>query len=82
MSVEPVTPLLGFEIRQPDNFGCSRQVGFGNANGADLVIVGVSLFEFAHLTAFQDQRFSVDGSEASRHFKAVAGGFQDDDVVG
>src|SRR5260221_1086886 len=36
MRMEPITPLLGFEVRNPNLFGGARQIGFANAHGADL----------------------------------------------
>ena len=54
MSQQPVPPLLSFEIRNPNLFGGAGQIGFANAHRADLVIIGMGLFEPAQMSTFQD----------------------------
>src|SRR5438876_5091171 len=81
MRVEPITPLLRFEVRNPNLFGGARQIGFANAHGADLIIIGVSFLEFAHLATLQDQRFAVDGGQASNYLEAVTGGFEQEEIL-
>src|SRR6266849_11080615 len=82
MSMEPVTPFLRFEVRNPNLFGGARQIGFANAHGADLIIIGVSFLEFAHLATLQDQRFALDGGQASNYLEAVTGGFEHEEILG
>ena len=80
--MEPITPLLRFEVRNPNLFGGARQIGFANAHGADFIVIGVSFLEFAHLATLQDQRFAVDGGQGSDDLEAVAGGFEHEEVLG
>src|SRR5258708_38608344 len=42
MNVEQVAPLLGLEVRHPNDSGSAGQVGFADSYGADLIIVGVA----------------------------------------
>src|SRR5437867_3081275 len=82
MRVEPITPLLRFEVWNPNFFGGARQIGFANAHGADLIIIGVSFLQFAHLATLQDQRFALDRRQASDYLEAVTGGLQHEEILG
>lgn len=54
MGMEPIAAFLGLGVGDPDGFGRAGQPGFADADGADLIVVGVGLFEFAEVAAFQD----------------------------
>src|SRR5438093_8992568 len=82
MRMEPITPLLSFEVRHPNLFGGASQISFANAHSADFIIIGVSFLEFAHLATFQNQRFAVNRGQASHYLEAVAGSFEHEEVMG
>src|SRR5438876_6567944 len=82
MSMEEVPTFLGFGVWQPDHFGRARQVSFTYAHRTDLVVVGVSFLELAHMTTLQDQSAAPNGGQSPHHVEAVAGSFQDEEVLG
>jgi len=80
VSVKPVAPLLSFQVGHPDFFGGARQVGFADAHGADLVVVGMRLLELAQMTALQDLGLAPDRREGAHDLEAVARSFQDNQI--
>ena len=80
--MEPVAPFLGFGIRHPDGFGGASQISLADAHGADLVIVGMSFLELAHLATLQHQGFALDGRQRAHDLEAVARSFQHEQVLG
>ena len=82
VGMEQIPPFLGFGVRNPNLFGGTSQVRFANAHRANLIIVGVSLLEFADVATLQDPRLALDGGQAAHHLETVTGGFQHEEVLG
>ena len=81
VGVEAIPSLLGFGVRDPDDSCRAGQVALGDADGADLVGVGVGLLEFAQVGTFEDQSPSAERLEGAHDVEAVAGGLQDNEVL-
>ena len=82
VGVEPVPPLLGFGIGHPDLLGGAGQISLADAHGADFVVIGVRLLELAQMAALQDLGLTRQRRQAAHHLKAVARGFQHEQVLG
>src|SRR5689334_13766198 len=82
MSMEEVPTFLTFGVWQPDDFGRACQVSFANAHSTDLVIVGMAFLEPAQMTALQNQGPPANGGQSPNDVEAVAGSFQDEEVLG
>ena len=82
VSVEPVAPFLGLGIGHPDDLGGAGQVGFADAHGTDLVVVGVRLLELAQMAALQHPRLAPDGRQRADDLEAVARSLQQHEVLG
>ena len=76
VGMEQIPPFLGFGVRNPNLFGGTSQVRFANAHRANLIIVGVSLLEFADVATLQDPRLAVNGGQAAHHEESCCGGGQ------
>ena len=81
VSMKPVAPFLGFGIRHPDGFSGASQISLANAHGADLVVVGMSFLELAHLATLQHQGLALNGGQRAHDLEAVAGSFQHEQVL-
>jgi hypothetical protein len=82
MGMIPVPSLLGWFVGHPDFFGGASQPCFGDAHGADLVIVGMGFLELAQMAAFQHLGATTRFLEQAHYLKAVAGSFQDHEILG
>jgi hypothetical protein len=81
MDVKKIAPLLGFEVRDPNDSCRPGQVGFGDSYGADLVVVGVSFLEFAQVAALHDHRLALNLRQNPNDVEAVTGSFQHQQVL-
>src|SRR5215831_9680844 len=81
MRVEPVAALLGLFIRHPHLSGRPGQVSLADAHRAHFVVIGVGFFEFAQMTTLQHQCAAANCSQRAHHLKAVARGFQNQQII-
>jgi len=82
VGMKAIPAFLSLDIRNPDPLGRPRQIGFGDAHGADLVIVGMGLLEFSQLSTLQDQRLATHRGQSTHRVKAVSRSLQNDAIPG
>ena len=73
---------LGDGVGNPNLLCRAGQVSLSDPNGADFVVIGMGLLEFAHLATLQHLDLSLPRGQQAGHEEAVAGGFQNEAVLG